>query len=525
MTAAILAHDQGAKVLIVERTDRVGGTTAVSGGGIWIPVNGHMHELDTTDTRDEALKYCKTLTMGRVDDSLVEAFVDTAPQMIRYLEEHTTLRFTPLTAPDYQPEVEGGKLGGRAVEPAPFDATTLGEWRNKLRMPNALSFPTTLQEVFEEFQAFYRPWKIPQDLVVERMQKNVVTLGQALAGGLLKGILDRNIPILLDTRARRLIIEGGRVIGVDAESNNTSVRLKAKRAVILATAGFEWNEDLVNKFLPGPIPAPNSPPFNEGDGLVMAMEAGADLANMGEIWHYPSVMIPGESYEGKPLSRGIKAERSGPHVIWVNAEGRRFVNEAANYNSVGKAFFAMKTSAPSFSNLPAWAIFDSQYREKYVIGTTMPEDKDPGWITKADTLEALAQKTGIQSAGLLATVERWNVLVAKGKDEDFGKGDSAFDRFQGDHAAPNPNLGTIEKGPFYAVSLYPGALGTKGGPRTNNKAQVMSLRNEVIPGLYAAGNVAASVAGPSYYGVGSTLGPAMTWGYIAGRSAAGERPV
>jgi succinate dehydrogenase/fumarate reductase flavoprotein subunit len=522
LTAAILAHDRGAAVLIVERTDMVGGTTAVSGGGIWIPANHHMHEVGAVDSREEAIMYCKSLTMGRADDALIETFVDTAPEMIRYLEERTPLKFTPLTAPDYQPEVEGGKLGGRSVEPAPFDTRSLGDWQSKLRAPNVLSFPVTLQEAFETFQAFYRPWEIPQDLVVERMATGVVTLGQALAGGLLKAVLDRGIPIMLDTRARKLLVDDGRVVGVRVEHEGQHVNLRAKGAVILASAGFEWNDKLASTFLGSPALSPNTPPFNEGDGLLMAMEVGADLANMSELWHYPSIMIPGESYENHTLARGIKAERSGPHVIWVNARGQRFVNESANYNAVGKAFFATDTAGPGYRNLPAWAILDSQYRENYVIGTTMPEDPDPEWLPRADTLEELAAKTGIDADGLLATVARWNDFVKDAHDPDFEKGESAFDRFQGDHRALRPNFGTIEKGPFYALPLHPGALGTKGGPRTNSKAQVMNVRDQVIPGLYAAGNVAASITGPSYYGVGSTLGPAMTWGYIAGRCAADD---
>ncbi|WP_454874506.1 FAD-dependent oxidoreductase [Paraburkholderia xenovorans] len=522
LTAAILAHDHGANVLVVERTGFVGGTSAVSGGGIWIPTNHHMHEIGGTDTREEALAYCKSLTMGRADDALLEAFVDTAPKMIRYMEDKTPLRFTPLTTPDYHPEVYGARMGGRSIEPAPFDTRTLGEWQHRLRKPNALSFPVTLQEAFETYQAFYRPWRIPQDLVVERMTNSFVTMGQALVGGLLKAILDRNISVILNSRVRELVKEDGRVTGIRTESNGQRVDIRAKSAVILASAGFEWNDNLKSKFLGGPIPIPNTPPFNEGDGLLMAMEAGADLANMSEVWHYPSIAIPGESYEGRDMVRGIKAERSGPHIIWVNARGQRFVNEASSYNAVGKMFFPMDTTLPAYRNLPAWAILDSQYREKYVVGTNMPEDPDPEWLPRAETLEELANKVGIQADCLLETVQRWNAFVADGKDRDFGKGDSAFDRFQGDHEAPHPNLGTIEKGPFYALPLYPGALGTKGGPRTNAKAQVMSVRNEPIPGLYAAGNVAASIAGPSYYGVGGTLGPAMTWGYLAGISAANE---
>lgn len=522
LTAAILAHDRGAKVLVVERTDKIGGTTAVSGGGIWIPMNHHMQEVGITDSREEALAYCKALTMGRADDALLETFVDTAPRMIRYLEERTPLKFTPITAPDYHPEVKGAKLGGRALEPQPFDTISLGEWRAKLRPPGALAYPVTLQEVYATYQAYYRPWEIPQDLVVERMTKGVACLGQALAGGLLKAILDRGIPILLETRARKLVLVDGRVVGLQSGHNDQTLNIAGKGAVVLASAGYEWNDHLRAKFLGGPALSPHTPPSNEGDGLLMAMEVGADLANMSELWNHPAIEIPGEIYENHPMARLVKAERSAPHVIWVNARGQRFVNEAANYNSVGKAFYTMDTNRPAYRNLPAWAILDLQYRKQYAMGTTMPDDPDPDWLPSANTLEALATKVGIDPAGLRETVARWNAFVRDGKDRDYGKGDSAFDRFQGDRQAPHPNLGTIEKPPFYALPVFPGTLGTKGGPRTNSKAQVLNVRDEPIHGLYAAGNVAASITGPSYYGVGSSLGPAMTWGYIAGICAADD---
>ncbi len=522
LIAAIVAHDAGAKVLILESTDKVGGTTAVSGGGVWVPMNQRMAEQGIADSREEALAYCKALTMGRAEDALVEAYVDNAYQMIRYLEASTPLRFTPILAPDYQPEVPGGKLQGRALEPVPFDTKTLGEWAIRLRSPSALPFPVTLQEVYGTFQAFYQPWRIPQDLLVERMTEGKVCLGQALAGGLLKAVLDRGIPIALQTRALELIREDGRVIGIHAQRGNAMVDLRARGGVVLASAGFEWNEGLQKRFLSGPISVPNTPPCNFGDGLLMAMEAGCDLANMGEVWHYPSLHIPGETYDGRPLARGIKAERSGPHVIWVNARGDRFVNEAANYNSIGKAFFAMDENRPAYRNVPAWAIFDHQYREKFAVGTTMPEGPDPDYLLRAETLEELGAKAGINGQRLAETVARWNTFCANGKDLDFDKGESAFDRFQGAHDAQYPNFGTIEKRSFYALPVHPGVLGTKGGPRTNAKAQVMSVRGQAIPGLYAAGNVAASVTGPSYYGIGSTLGPALTFGFIAGRFAASD---
>lgn len=525
LTAATLAHDHGAKVLILERTDKIGGTTAVSGGGIWVPNNHHMDEVEASDSREEALNYCKALTMGRAEDGLIETFVDTAPVMLRYLEEHTPLQFTPLTTPDYHPEESGAKLRGRSVEPEPMAMGTLGAWSAKLRPPSMMSFSLTLQEAFQTYQAFYRPWDVPQDLLVERMEKGIVTLGQALVVGLLRGVLDRGISIRLNARAQDLLVRNGRVASLRLRGDGVGEgeEIQARRAIILASGGFEWSEAFKAKFLTGTVTAPNSPPFNEGDGLKMAMSVGSDLANMGEVWNYPSIFIPGESYEGRPLSRGIKAERSAPHIIWVNASGRRFVNEAGNYNSIGKAFHEMASSSPTYRNLPAWAVFDQQYRSRYMVGTLTPDDPDPEWLPRAGSLRELAVKIEVDPDGLEETVARWNAFVRERHDRDFGRGESAFDRYQGDHRAPHPNLGTVEEPSFYALPLQPGALGTKGGPRTNRQSQVVDVHGEPIPGLYAAGNVAASITGPSYYGVGSTLGPILTWAYIAGIAAASSR--
>jgi succinate dehydrogenase/fumarate reductase flavoprotein subunit len=290
--------------------------------------------------------------------------------------------------------------------------------------------------------------------------------------------------------------------------------------VVLACGGFEWSEGLKKKYLPGVITHPNTPPLNEGDGIVMAAELGADLAGMHEVWWMPSTSVPGEEYEGKPYSQLCIAERACPHTILVNGKGMRFANEAANYNDLGKAFSHFDENGTGFRNLPAYAILDSQYREKYSLLTVSPGDLDPDWFIKDDTLEGLAEKIGVAKEGLLETVARFNGFVRDGKDRDFGRGDSAYDRYVGDISAPHPNLGTIEKPPFYAAPMYPGCLGTKGGPRTNEDAQVLDVRGEVINGLYAAGNAMAAVSGPSYYGGGTCIGLGVTFGYLAGTHAA-----
>jgi succinate dehydrogenase/fumarate reductase flavoprotein subunit len=257
----------------------------------------------------------------------------------------------------------------------------------------------------------------------------------------------------------------------------------------------------------------------------MVMSLGADLGNMSEAWWCPSVVIPGEEYDGRQLNRGDFAIRSLPHSIIVNRKGERFVNEAHNYNDMMKPFFDFDAVAYERPNLPAWLVLDHAFVEKYALLTVVPGMPLPEWIVKAESLDELAGKVGIDAKGLAATVARFNGFAAQGVDEDFRRGESVYDHFYGDpENQPNPNLGTVAKGPFYALEVHAGALGTKGGAKVSPHAQVVKVDGETIPGLYAAGNVMAGVTGPGYPGAGATIGTGMTFGYIAGTHAAQQRP-
>ena len=518
LVAAIRAHDAGARVTILERSEYVGGTTAVSGGGIWIPQNHHMGDIGAEDSRAAALAYCLRLSAGRARPGLIETFIDRGPAVIQYLEQHTPLRLQAMSWPDYHPEFDGGTQSGRMLEPVLHDRNRCGEWATRIRPAPILSVPITLEESTVEWRPAYFPERLDMAAVTDRMQRGLVACGQALIAALLEGCLDRGIEIRLGTRARHLERDGRNVTGVTAEGEDGEFTLAG--AVILATGGFEWNEELKNQFLVGPLTHPNSPPINEGDGLIMAMEAGAALGNMIEAWWYPAAAIPGEEYDGRPLARFVGTERTAPHSIMVNRAGRRFVDEAANYNDMQKAFYDFDPNEFAYRNMPCWVVFDSQYRSRYAVLSCRPGDPDPSWLHVAPTVEQLGAAVGIDPIALVDTVEQFNRYVAAGRDADFGRGESAYDRFNGDPSAPHPNLGTIEKAPFYALAVHPGAVGTKGGPVVNEHAEVIDVHGFPIPGLYAAGNVMANPAGPAYFGGGCSIGTGIVWGFLAGERAA-----
>jgi succinate dehydrogenase/fumarate reductase flavoprotein subunit len=521
LAAALAAKHGGAEVLVVEKSAKVGGTTAVSGGVMWIPNNHHMKAAGIADSREEARAYMRRLADGRSSDALIDTYLDEAPAMLRFVEEVTPLKFAALPRyPDYHPEFEGAKPGGRSLDPGLFDTNQLGPWKDKLR--RSPIFGMTAMSVTEatDWGVFAKPLALPYKLLGKRYSEGLVCYGGALVGGLLKAALDLGIEPRLGVAARELILEEGRVAGLRTADGE----FVARRGVILASGGFEWNRQLVAQFLGGQLTHPNSPPGNEGDGLKMVMAAGADLGNMSEAWWCPSLIIPGEEYDGRQLHRGDFSIRSLPHSIIVNKSGRRFVNEAQNYNDLMKPFFAVDPVRYERPNLPAWLVFDQAYVEKYALLTVVPGMPVPEFIPREPTLSALASRLGIDETGFIQTVTRFNQLAERGTDEDFGRGASVYDHFYGDpDNRPNPNLGTIAKPPFFALEVHAGAIGTKGGARTNERAQVLHVGGQAIPGLYAAGNVMAGVMGAGYPGAGSTIGAAMTFGFLAGRDAAARR--
>ena len=519
MTAAIAAHDFGAKdVVILEKSGMVGGTTAMSGGMLWIPNNPYQIAAGIDDSDEDIVAYLDSLAPGALDPETLMAFMETGPEMIRYFMDKTPVRFHAYADfPDYQPYMPGAKAdGGRSLDNEAFPFDTLGKWAARVN-PTKMAYPVrgSLMEAING--------TLDEATLAEREAHDYRGLGQALVGALFKAVLDRGIPVEFEKRARKLIKEHGRVIGVIAEdSNGREFRARARRGVVIATGGFEWNEQLVKTFLRGPLTGPVSVPKNEGDGLLMAMEAGAQLGNMQHAFWQQSVL------EMKPQQRASKPnymlgsdERARPGAILVNRAGKRFVNEAANYNAMGKALHAFDAGKHEYSNLPYWLILDQRYKDKYPTFTSPPGSPIPPYMIQAATLEELAAKAGIDADGLKATVERFNGMVRQGHDDDFNRGDNTYDNFymwgDADFDPPYRTLGLIDRAPYYAVKMESGALGTAGGPRTNADAQVLDWGGEPIPGLYAAGNAMAAVLGEAYGGAGGTLGPGMTFGYIAGR--------
>lgn len=523
LTAALAAHEAGAQVMVVEKTGLVGGTTAVSAGALWIPNNHHMQAMGEADSADEAITYIASQTDGRGDEALIRRFVEVGPIMTEFVETQSTLRLAVIpNFPDYHPEMVGGKFRGRSLDAGIFDTRELGGWADHLRRSPVFGLlPLSINDL-REYGLSANPFNTPMALLQERLTQGIVSFGTALIGHLLKALLDRGIEPRLNCAAQALITEHGRVTGVVVEQDGQAQRIGARRGVILASGGFEWNPQLTAQFLSGQPIYPQSPPSNQGDGLRMAMAIGADLANLNEAWWCPVHLLPGEQYDGQPLHRGdFTTMRGLPHTMIVNRQGQRFVNESLTYNDLTKVLLHLDPSRYEHPNLPAWMILDGGYLSKYTLHTYFPGMPLPDWLIQANTLAELAAKLDINAEQLAATVERFNGFAQTGVDLDFGRGQSAHDRDYGDgQQQPNPSLGTIAQPPFCALPIQVGTLGTKGGVRVDENSQAHHVNGGVIPGLYAVGNVMASAMGAGYPGGGATIGAAMTFGYLAGQHAA-----
>ncbi|MFG1921980.1 FAD-dependent oxidoreductase [Cryptosporangium sp. NPDC048952] len=509
LTAAFTAAREGARVALFEKHERLGGTTAWSGGHVWIPAHHHMTEPDSVE---DGVTYLMSLSRGLLDERLIRAFVEAGPQMIAYLERHGGVEFFGVPGlPDYHPEHPGGKPGGgRTLGAGLFPFVDLGEWRERVEVSPYYAVDLRMDETPLGSAVPKPPTEEERARRAERDERG---MGGGLVGWLLAACLRAGVEIELGARAVELVAEDGRVRGVRLASGR---EVRAHRAVILATGGFEWNEELRRTFLRGPVSMPTSIPTNTGDGLRMALGVGAALQNMREAWWIPvTALPPGVNGMDREMVNG---DRTRPRSILVNRRARRFTNEAANYNAIGGAFHQEDVNAFGYANLPAYLIFDHTYLERYGSIARPYSGATPPWLTEAPTLAGLAEGLGLPGDALERTVARWNANVAAGVDPDFGRGASAHDRWWGDpyrKGSIDGTLGPITDPPFYAMELSIGTIGTKGGPKTDADARVVDHDGAVIPGLFAVGNV-SSPMGAAYGGPGGTLGPAMTFAWRAG---------
>ena len=520
MAAALAAHDAGAKVALIERWDRVGGTAAISGGVIWVADNPRMRAAGMPDSRDAALAYFRSLGHGELVDETLEAFVDKGPEALAFLEGIDALKVSVLPGyPDYYTDRPGAKPeGSRALDHDLFDLNTLGDWAARIY---AIEEPKPL--MLRETPLGGATSMPPAQVLGERMASGHCGFGQAMVARLLKACLTRGIEPVLGVATKRLVKHGERITGIEGTREGAPFALSARRGVIIATGGFEWDSELRQTFLRGPVTAPASPPTGTGEGLKLAMQAGAKLGNMTSAWWAPTLVTPDAPWtNGEQRAQIILIERTVPHSIMVNRSARRFCNEAANYSALGGVFHQFDPATYDYPNLPAYLVFDAQFAARYPLGLRQPGQPMPDWVMRADTIEALAGQLGLDGATLAQTVARFNRHADAGHDPDFGRGTSSYDHFYGDRSRQGTavTLGAIREAPFYAVEIASGLLGTNGGARTDGQGRILGHDGAVIPGLFGAGNAIACPTGGIYAGAGGTLGPALTFGYLAGRTAA-----
>lgn len=533
MTAALAAHAAGLKTLIVEKTSCYGGSTARSGGGIWIPGNYLMQRAGVADSFEEARRYLQATVGERSPQASRDAYLRQSVAMIEWLGRHTDVQCRYMNGySDYYPERPGGKAQGRAVEPELFDGRLLGEDLATLRPP-VIPIPAGLSFTAGEYQQLglvKRTWQgkrtalnIGLRLIGARLTgKKILMMGQALIGRLRLSLKKRNIPLWLNTALQDLLIEDGRVTGIKVTKDGQALTLRATKGVLLAAGCFAHNLEMRLQYQKHPITTDwtVASDGNTGDGIQAGLRAGAAIDLMEEAWWGPSSLPPG----APPFFH--VAERGLPGLIMVNQQGQRFTNESASYVEVVQAMYRLHTA--EHPHVPCWFIFDQRYRDHYIFASLFPGQAvpqamlDSGYIRRAASLEELAAQINLPPGALEASVARFNTDARAGRDTQFGRGDSAYDRYFGDPTVhPCPNLAALEQPPYYAVQVVAGDLGTKGGLVTDEYARVRNTNGALIEGLYCVGNNSASVMGATYPGPGCTIGPAMTFGYIAARHAAG----
>ena len=536
LAAALAAHESGLSVLIVEKSSVVGGSTARSGGALWLPASPVLAEAGAGDTAERAQTYVESVVADSTSVARAAAFVANQAPAVEMLRRTTPMRlFWAKDYSDYHPEAPGGSASGRTCECRPFDTSILGEYRARLRpgvMKASIPMPTTGAD-YRWLNLMARVPRKGLPLVAKRLAQGVgglllgrhyVAGGQALAAALFSGVLKAGIPIWTDTTLTRLTTEGGRVTGAVVEQSGQEYTITAARAVVLAAGGFDHSMDMRWKFQSEALESHASlgADTNTGDAIRIGQEVGAAIELMEQSWWFPAVApLPG----GAPAV--MLAERSLPGSLIVDQDGDRFTNESADYMSFGQCVLEREHSGNPVETM--WIIFDQQYRNSYVFAAElfprMPIPQtwyDAGIAHKAEDLGALATAIGVPRERFLDNVNRFNAGAYAGADPEFDRGRSAYDRYYGDPTVtPNPNLRALTQGPFYAVKMILSDLGTCGGLRADDRARVLREDGSAISGLYALGNTAANAFGASYPGAGATIAQGLVFGYIAARDAAG----
>lgn len=504
LTAAVRAAHAGLRVAVVEKADKLGGTSAAGGGVIWAPANHLGAAAGYQDSEQDGINYLTAAAGDVMSDVDIAWYVRTSGAAIKFLDEHTRVELTPLPRPDYHMEWPGAAAGGRSLDNAAFRADDYPQIAEVLRQPTYFPLLTMVERDDLNGRA-----PDPQ-LLADRAAQGVRTMGGALVGSLTATALDMGVHIALSSPVTNLerSPDGWQLTVADTKPITAT-------AVVIASGGFDYNERLRQTFLPLNV-TPIGAPSNEGDGLELGMAAGASLRDMNALWGVPIINAAGQTYDGKPSGRMGNVEMTLPGSITVNTAGRRFVNEALNYHDVARVFVNIDPHTGKAQNNPAWLVFDHTFMTKYPVAGSTP-GQAPAWMLQADSIPALADQAGIDAEQLVATVEKFNADARRGVDTEFGRGSSEQDRHLGDASiGPNPCLAPLETGPYYAVPLHAGTLGTSGGLATNHDGQVLDRQQQPIQGLYAAGNVSGGVFRNTYPGGGATLGSGVTRAYAVG---------
>lgn len=536
MAAALAAHERGLSVLIVEKSSVVGGSTARSGGALWLPASPVLTEAGAGDTDARARTYLESVVGGTAPASRARAFLDQLAPTVDMLRRTTPMRlFWAKDYSDYHPETPGGSAAGRTCECRPLNTSILGEYRARLR-PGVMEAPVPMPTTGADYRWLNLMARVPRKglpVVAKRLAQGIGGLllgrryaagGQALAAALFSGVLRAGIPVWLDTSLVRLVTEGGKVTGAMVERNGQEYAITAARGVVLAAGGFDHNMEMRWKFQSEALTSHASlgADGNTGDAIRIGQDIGAAIDSMEQSWWFPAVAaLPGAA------PAVMLAERSLPGSIIVDQSGTRFTNESADYMSFGQRVLERERNGNPVETM--WIVFDQQYRNSYVFAAElfprMPIPQtwyDAGIAVKSDGLGELAAAAGLPKDAFLDTVARFNDGAFAGDDPDFRRGQSAYDRYYGDPTVtPNPNLRPLLHGPFYAVKMVLSDLGTCGGLRADDRARVLREDGSPIEGLYALGNSAANAFGATYPGAGATIAQGLVFGYIAAKDAAG----